>query len=45
MASAELGPDRGGRRRVAVTGLGVVSCCGIGKDAFFAGLNGPAARG
>ncbi len=45
MASAELGPDRGGRRRVAVTGLGVVSCCGIGKDAFFAGLNGPAPEG
>jgi 3-oxoacyl-[acyl-carrier-protein] synthase II len=30
---------------VAVTGLGVVSCCGIGKDAFFAGLNGPAPEG
>jgi 3-oxoacyl-[acyl-carrier-protein] synthase II len=45
MASAELGPDRGRRRRVAVTGLGVVSCCGIGKDAFFAGLNGPAPEG
>jgi 3-oxoacyl-[acyl-carrier-protein] synthase II len=28
----------GGRRRVAVTGLGVVSACGIGKDAFWAGL-------
>ncbi len=45
MAHAELEPDRGGRRRVAVTGLGVVSCCGIGKDAFFAGLNGPAPEG
>jgi len=45
MANAELGSDRGGRRRVAVTGLGVVSCCGIGKDAFFAGLNGPAPAG
>jgi 3-oxoacyl-[acyl-carrier-protein] synthase II len=32
-------------RRVAVTGLGVVSCCGIGKDAFFAGLAGPASVG
>ncbi|MGA8295873.1 MAG: beta-ketoacyl-ACP synthase II [Acidimicrobiales bacterium] len=32
--------ERSGRR-VAVTGLGVVSCCGIGKDAFFEGLNGP----
>jgi 3-oxoacyl-[acyl-carrier-protein] synthase II len=30
---------------VVVTGLGVVSCCGIGKDAFFAGLNGPAPEG
>ncbi len=45
MVNAELGPDRGSRRRVAVTGLGVVSCCGIGKDAFFAGLNGPAPEG
>jgi len=45
MANADLRPDRGGRRRVAVTGLGVVSCCGIGKDAFFAGLNGPAPEG
>jgi 3-oxoacyl-[acyl-carrier-protein] synthase II len=45
MVNAELGPDRGDRRRVAVTGLGVVSCCGIGKDAFFAGLNGPAPEG
>ena len=45
MANAEQGPDRGARRRVAVTGLGVVSCCGIGKDDFFAGLNGPAPEG
>jgi len=30
----------GERRRVAVTGVGVVSCCGIGKDEFFAGLCG-----
>ncbi|MGA2530617.1 MAG: beta-ketoacyl-ACP synthase II [Acidimicrobiales bacterium] len=45
MADAARGPDRGGRRRVAVTGLGVVSCCGIGKDDFFAGLNGPAPEG
>ncbi|MCE2763114.1 MAG: beta-ketoacyl-[acyl-carrier-protein] synthase family protein [Ilumatobacteraceae bacterium] len=28
-------------RRVAVTGLGVVSTCGLGKDAFWAGLHGP----
>ena len=32
-------------RRVVITGLGVVSCCGIGKDAFFDGLSGPAAVG
>jgi len=32
-------------RRVAITGLGVVSCCGIGKDAFFDGLSGPAPVG
>jgi 3-oxoacyl-[acyl-carrier-protein] synthase II len=44
MARAE-GPDRSGRRRVAITGLGVVSCCGAGKDAFFEGLNGPAPEG
>ncbi|MFZ0060142.1 MAG: beta-ketoacyl-ACP synthase II [Acidimicrobiales bacterium] len=37
--------DRGPRRRVVVTGLGVVASCGIGKDAFFAGLSGPAAEG
>ncbi|EQD33571.1 3-oxoacyl-(acyl-carrier-protein) synthase 2, partial [mine drainage metagenome] len=36
---------RPGRRRVAVTGLGVVSCCGIGNDAFFAGLSAPAPVG
>ncbi len=28
-------------RRVAVTGLGVVSCCGIGPEALWTGLNGP----
>ncbi|MDA8297444.1 MAG: beta-ketoacyl-ACP synthase II [Actinomycetota bacterium] len=33
------------RRRVAVTGVGVVSCCGTGKDAFFAGLCAPAPEG
>jgi 3-oxoacyl-[acyl-carrier-protein] synthase II len=27
-----------GRRRVAVTGVGVVAPCGIGRDAFWAGL-------
>ncbi len=35
----------GGRRRVVVTGLGVLASCGIGKDAFFAGLSGPEAQG
>jgi 3-oxoacyl-[acyl-carrier-protein] synthase II len=34
-----------GRRRVAITGVGVVSCCGIGNDAFFAGLSAPAPEG
>ena len=37
------GPVRG--RRVAVTGVGVVSCCGIGVDDFWDGLLGPAAEG
>jgi 3-oxoacyl-[acyl-carrier-protein] synthase II len=32
-------------RAVAVTGLGVVACCGIGKGAFWAGLLGPAPTG
>ena len=30
------------RRRVAVVGVGVVSSCGIGRDAFWAGLSVPA---
>ena len=33
------------RRRVAVTGLGVVSTCGVGTDAFWNGLCGPAPEG
>lgn len=37
------GPVAG--RRVAVTGLGVVSCCGIGTDALWTGLNGPPPTG
>jgi 3-oxoacyl-[acyl-carrier-protein] synthase II len=32
-------------RRVAITGLGIVSCCGLGKDAFWDGLCGPAPVG
>jgi 3-oxoacyl-[acyl-carrier-protein] synthase II len=32
-------------RRVAVTGVGVVAPCGIGKEAFWAGLLGPAPEG
>jgi 3-oxoacyl-[acyl-carrier-protein] synthase II len=32
-------------RRVAVTGMGVVASCGIGADAFFEGLCGPAPTG
>lgn len=31
-----------GGRQVAVTGLGVVSPCGIGAEAFWSGLSGPA---
>jgi len=32
-------------RRVAITGVGVVGPCGIGRDDFFAGLLGPAPVG
>jgi 3-oxoacyl-[acyl-carrier-protein] synthase II len=32
---------KGTGRRVAITGYGVVAPCGIGKEAFWAGLNGP----
>jgi 3-oxoacyl-[acyl-carrier-protein] synthase II len=32
---------RGAGRRVAITGYGVVAPCGLGKEAFWAGLNGP----
>ena len=32
---------KGAGRRVAITGYGVVAPCGIGKEAFWAGLNGP----
>ena len=33
------------RRRVAVTGLGVVATCGVGADSFWDGLCGPAPEG
>ncbi len=35
----------GGRRRVAVTGVGVVSSCGIGVEAFWSGLFAAPAEG
>ena len=37
------GPVQG--RRVVVTGMGVVACCGIGLDAFWDGLQRPAPDG
>jgi 3-oxoacyl-[acyl-carrier-protein] synthase II len=37
--------DGRGGRRVVVTGLGVVSPCGIGRDVFWAGLLAPAPGG
>jgi 3-oxoacyl-[acyl-carrier-protein] synthase II len=40
-----MAPARPPKRRVAVTGVGVVSCCGTGAEAFFAGLCGPAPEG
>ncbi len=36
---------RGTGRRVAITGYGVVAPCGIGKQAFWSGLNGPGLTG
>ena len=33
------------RRRVAVVGMGVVSCAGTGLDAFWEGLNSPPPEG
>ncbi len=33
------------RRRVVITGIGVASCAGIGSDAFFDGICGPAPDG
>lgn len=36
---------RGRGRRVAITGFGVVAPCGIGKQAYWQGLNGPGLTG
>ena len=36
---------RGAGRRVAITGLGVVAPCGLGKGAFWSGLLGPGLDG
>lgn len=38
-------PPASPRRRVAVTGMGVVAPCGIGKEAFWAGLLAPQREG
>jgi 3-oxoacyl-[acyl-carrier-protein] synthase II len=37
--------DAGRGRRVAITGYGVVGACGVGRDAFWAGLLGPQSEG
>ena len=36
---------KGNGRRIAVTGLGVVAPCGLGRDGFWAGLLGPGLDG
>lgn len=42
MAAGNASPVMAVRgRRVAITGYGVVAPCGLGKDAYWAGLNGP----
>jgi 3-oxoacyl-[acyl-carrier-protein] synthase II len=41
-----LGPDGPvAGRRVAITGIGAISCCGVGAEALWDGLNGPAMTG
>ncbi len=45
LATATAGREALRGRRVAVTGVGVLACCGIGKDAFWEGLLGPAPQG
>jgi 3-oxoacyl-[acyl-carrier-protein] synthase II len=41
-----IGPDGPvAGRRVAITGMGVVSCCGIGTEALWTGLNGDPPEG
>jgi 3-oxoacyl-[acyl-carrier-protein] synthase II len=42
--SGPTGQEAGGRR-VAVTGIGVLACCGIGRDAFWDGLCGSPPEG
>src|SRR3954471_15589289 len=40
-----MDPGTTAGRRIAITGLGVVGPCGIGRDAFWAGLLAPAPEG